>query len=73
MSLGCGEWGLCLRTGRVGETRTQNQDTQALAKEINQRLDGLLSRWLLSRWLLLKNTGQDMATDNSTVPVLPTH
>ncbi|AHG06927.1 hypothetical protein ACNEV0_004528 [Escherichia coli] len=68
MSLGCGEWGLCLRTGRVGETRTQNQDTQALAKEINQRLDGLLSRWLL-----LKNTGQDMATDNSTVPVLPTH
>ncbi|EJH5193138.1 hypothetical protein NCQ10_004373, partial [Escherichia coli O145:H28] len=57
-----------LRTGRVGETRTQNQDTQALAKEINQRLDGLLSRWLL-----LKNTGQDMATDNSTVPVLPTH
>ncbi|HFO3328019.1 TPA: hypothetical protein ACHKK6_003209 [Escherichia coli] len=67
MSLGCGEWGLCLRTGRVGETRTQNQDTQALAKEINQRLDGLLSRWLL-----LKNTGQDMATDNSTVPVLPT-
>ncbi|EHW2538585.1 hypothetical protein ACBP20_004836, partial [Escherichia coli] len=50
------------------ETRTQNQDTQALAKEINQRLDGLLSRWLL-----LKNTGQDMATDNSTVPVLPTH
>ncbi|EFF4439542.1 hypothetical protein B5W25_004665 [Escherichia coli] len=68
MSLGCGEWGLCLRTGRVGETCTQNQDTQALAKEINQRLDGLLSRWLL-----LKNTGQDMATDNSTVPVLPTH
>nr|WP_136145941.1 hypothetical protein [Escherichia coli] len=68
MGLGCGEWGLCLRTGRVGETRTQNQDTQALAKEINQRLDGLLSRWLL-----LKNTGQDMATDNSTVPVLPTH
>lgn len=50
------------------ETRTQNQDTQALAKEINQRLDGLLSRWLL-----LKNTGQDMATDNSTVPVPPTH
>nr|WP_136160927.1 hypothetical protein [Escherichia coli] len=68
MGLGCGEWGLCLRAGRVGETRTQNQDTQALAKEINQRLDGLLSRWLL-----LKNTGQDMATDNSTVPVLPTH
>ena len=50
------------------ETRTQNQDTQALAKEINQRLDGLLRRWLL-----LKNTGQDMATDNSTVPVPPTH
>ncbi|EER3600560.1 hypothetical protein NKB04_004448 [Escherichia coli] len=57
-----------LRPPHQLETRTQNQDTQALAKEINQRLDGLLSRWLL-----LKNTGQDMATDNSTVPVLPTH
>lgn len=45
------------------ETRTQKQDTQALEKEINERLDGLLSRWLL-----LKNTGQDMATDNRTCP-----
>ncbi|WP_283939356.1 VasL domain-containing protein, partial [Escherichia coli] len=26
------------------ETRTQKQDTQALEKEINERLDGLLSR-----------------------------
>lgn len=50
------------------ETRTQKQDTQALEKEINERLDGLLSRWLL-----LKNTGQDMATDNRTEPVHPTH
>lgn len=50
------------------ETRARKQDTQALEKEINERLDGLLSRWLL-----LKNTGQDMATDNSTVPVPPTH
>jgi type VI secretion system protein VasL len=39
-----------------------------LEKEINERLDGLLSRWLL-----LKNTGQDMATDNRTEPVHPTH
>lgn len=52
----------------VPETRTQKQDTQALEKEINERLDGLLSRWLL-----LKNTGQDMATDNRTEPVHPTH
>lgn len=47
------------------ETRARKQDTQALEKEINERLDGLLSRWLL-----LKNTGQDMATDtrNRTCP-----
>ena len=50
------------------ETRARKQDTQALEKEINERLDGLLSRWLL-----LKNTGQDMATDTRTEPVHPTH
>ncbi|VED37386.1 putative type VI secretion system protein [Escherichia coli] len=48
------------------ETRARKQDTQALEKEINERLDGLLSRWLL-----LKNTGQDMATDTRTEPVHP--
>ncbi|WP_064530351.1 VasL domain-containing protein [Escherichia sp. B1147] len=50
------------------ETRALGQDTQVLEKEIHERLDGLLSRWLL-----LKNTGQDMASDNRTGPVPPTH
>lgn len=37
----------------------QGQDTQALEKQINERLDGMLSRWLL-----LHNTVPDPAADN---------
>ncbi|SUI03966.1 ImpA domain-containing protein [Salmonella enterica subsp. indica] len=48
------------------DARAQKQNTEALEKEINQRLDGLLSRWQL-----LNATGEAVATDNSTGLVPP--
>lgn len=41
------------------EARTQGKNTDTLGKEINERLDGVLSRWLL-----LSNTAPGTATDN---------
>lgn len=39
------------------DARAQGQNTEALEKQINERLDGVLSRWLL-----LKNGGMPETT-----------
>lgn len=46
----------------------QGQDTQALEKQINERLDGVLSRWLL-----LHNTMPGPAADNGSVQPVSTN
>ena len=44
------------------DARSQGQNTSALEKQINERLDGVLSRWLLLR----NNTLPEMASETKS-------
>lgn len=49
------------------DARARKQNTDALEKEINERLDGVLSRWLLLKNNTLPETATDTTPENNTV------